>query len=128
MQDLAKAYGELTLLSEFNHNLERTSKTNEDTKECLALLFRLDALHRINKDIGFWLEHHYFNPDVHPAMIRTNIKDCMTKLKRHMVALTYSFFPREDIFENMIAPRDGDLYKSVVNKVYQAPKAFERLE
>ncbi len=51
-------------------------------------------------------------------MIRDNIKKCMSKMKRHMVALTYSFYPREDIYDNMIAPRDGDLYKSVVNKVY----------
>lgn len=118
MQDLAKAYGELTLLTEFAHNLDKTQKTNEDTREVLTVMFRLDALHRINKDIGFWLEHKYFDPDTHPAIIRDNIKKCMSKMKRHMVALTYSFYPREAIFDNMIAPRDGDLYKSVVNKVY----------
>ncbi len=57
MQDLAKAYGELTLLSEFAQNLEKTQKTNEDTREVLTVMFTLDALHRINRDVGFWLEH-----------------------------------------------------------------------
>jgi len=61
-------------------------------------------------------------------MIRDSIKECLQKLKRHMIALTYSFYPVEKIFDNMIAPKDGDLYKSVVQKVFNAPKAFERLE
>ena len=114
MQELAKAYGELTLVAEFKANLERTQKTNEDTRECLHLMFRLDALHRMNKDIGFWLESRYIEPEVHPQMIREGIKECLQRLKRHMIALTYSFYPAENLFENMIAPRDGDLYKSVV--------------
>ena len=45
-----------------------------------------------------------------------------------MIALTYAFRPVEDLFESMIAPLDGDLYKSVVQHVYSAPKAFERSE
>jgi hypothetical protein len=27
----------------------------------------------------------------------------------------------------MIAPADGDLYGSIINKIYTAPKAFERI-
>jgi len=45
-----------------------------------------------------------------------------------MVRLTYSMYPPEIIFDSMIAPADGDLYKSVVNRIYTAPKAFDRIE
>ena len=45
-----------------------------------------------------------------------------------MVALTYAFAPDEDLVDSMLAPPDGDLYKSVVRRVYTAPGAFERLE
>lgn len=49
-------------------------------------------------------------------------------MKRHMVALTYMFKPDEELFDSMLAPKDGDLYNSVVNRIYTAPKAFERIE
>ena len=52
---------------------------------------------------------------------------CLGKLKRHIVALTYAFPPEENNFVSMIAPHDGDLYKSVVQRVFTAPKAFERI-
>lgn len=45
-----------------------------------------------------------------------------------MIALTYGFLPSEDMYDSMIAPRDGDLYNSVVNRVYSAPKAFDRID
>ena len=45
-----------------------------------------------------------------------------------MVALTYAFPPKEENFESMISPNHGDLYKSVVQKVFTAPKAFDRIE
>lgn len=48
-------------------------------------------------------------------------------MKRHTVALTYAFNPREDLFESMLAPRDGQLYKSIIQKVYSSPRAFERI-
>ena len=45
-----------------------------------------------------------------------------------MIKLTDSFYPPEEYLDSMIAPLDGDLYKSVVNSVYTSPKAFERME
>lgn len=45
-----------------------------------------------------------------------------------MVALTYGFSPSEDMMDSMIAPLDGDLFNSVVNRIYSAPKTFERSE
>ena len=47
MHDLAKAYGELVCLTEYSKNLKKVDNTNDDTKECIMLLFRLDALYRI---------------------------------------------------------------------------------
>ena len=44
-----------------------------------------------------------------------------------MIAFTYAMLPSEDMFISMIAPADGQLYKSVVQRVYSAPNAFERL-
>jgi hypothetical protein len=35
--------------------------------------------------------------------------------------------PFEDLFDSMLAPNDGNLYKSVVNRIYNAPNAFSRI-
>ncbi|CDW85834.1 peroxisomal acyl-coenzyme a oxidase 3 [Stylonychia lemnae] len=127
MNDMAKAYGELVLVREYSLILPQLSNTNEDTRECFINLFRLDALNRIKSDIGIWLEGGYLNPQLHPSIVKNQIKVCLKNLKRHMVALTYAFAPNEENFNSMIAPNHGDLYKSVVQKVFTAPKAFERI-
>lgn len=73
------------------------------------------------------MEVNYLKGEIHVNFVKNQIKHTMAKLKRHMVALTYAMEPREELFENMIAPKDGDLYRSVVQKIYTAPKAFERI-
>lgn len=45
-----------------------------------------------------------------------------------MIRLTYSMLPSEVFADSMLSPENGDLYKSIVNRVYSAPKAFERIE
>jgi len=35
-------------------------------------------------------------------------------------------FPSDDLMDSMIAPNDGNLYESIVSRVFTAPKAFER--
>ena len=62
MTDLAKAYGELVLVQEYSEMIPKLDQTNEDTRECMLNLFRLDALNRIKLDIGTWLEGGYLNP------------------------------------------------------------------
>ena len=47
LNDLAKVYGELVVIKEYSTILERISETNEDTREMLEHMFRLDALNRI---------------------------------------------------------------------------------
>ena len=61
MHDLAKSYGELMQVVEFSKNLDKLTDVNDDTKEVMFLLFRLHALHRIQLDMGTWLEVEYFN-------------------------------------------------------------------
>lgn len=41
--------------------LLNNKEANEDTKEALHLLLKLDALTLIYKDIGTWLEAEYFD-------------------------------------------------------------------
>jgi hypothetical protein len=45
-----------------------------------------------------------------------------------MVRLTYSMLPTEVFNDSMLNAENGDLYKNIVNRVYSAPKAFERIE
>ena len=45
-----------------------------------------------------------------------------------MIALTYAMLPSEEMFDSMIAPQDGNLYKNVLNRIYNAPGAFGRIE
>lgn len=127
MHDLARAYGDLIVVREFVQTVEvsKTEKFNADTAECLELLFRLDALTRVNSGLATWLEVGYLNQN-HAQFVRNQISVCLKGLKRHMVALTYGFSPSDDLTDSMLAPLDGDLYNSVVSRVYTAPKAFER--
>jgi hypothetical protein len=48
------------------------------------------------------------------------------ELKRHIIPLVETFYPGDELLDSMIAPGNGDLYGSIVNKIYTAPKTFER--
>ena len=125
VHDLARAYGELVMVREFSQAAQKLAGPNADTVECMQLLFRLFALSRLNTGVGAWLEAGYFTGD-HALMIRRQIKACLSQLKRHAIALTYALPPSEDLCDSMIAPGDGDLYNSIVNRVFTAPQAFTR--
>jgi hypothetical protein len=43
-----------------------------------------------------------------------------------MIALVDTFQPSEALLDSMLAPADGDLYGSIINKIMTSPKAFER--
>lgn len=49
------------------------------------------------------------------------------QFKRHAVAITYCLPPYDTHFDSMIAPEDGELYKSIVSRIYNAPDAFGRI-
>jgi hypothetical protein len=44
-----------------------------------------------------------------------------------MIRLTYAMLPSEELFDSMLAPEDGNLYGSVVKRIYSAPNAFTRI-
>jgi len=51
----------------------------------------------------------------------------LAKTKRHAIKLTDALDPADGIIESMIAPDDGKLYPSIINRIYTAPKPFERI-
>jgi len=46
-------------------------------------------------------------------MIRDGILQTKSALKKHAVAYTYALMYDEDLIDSMLAPADGDLYKSI---------------
>jgi hypothetical protein len=49
-------------------------------------------------------------------------------LKKHIIPIVETFYPGDEMMDSMIAPGNGDLYGSIVNKIYGAPKAFDRIK
>jgi len=113
-------------VKEFSTNLQEILPTlNADTQECLSLLFKLNALQKIQNDIGLFFETAYFDSE-HGTFIRNQILKCCSGLKKHIVKLTYGMVVDESYMDSMLAPEDGYLYKSVVNRLFSAPDAFKR--
>ena len=106
--------------------MQNDASVNSDTKEATLLMLRLWVLNTIYADIGTWLEVEYFNSH-QVQLIREAIAVTCLKFKRHAVAYTYSFNPSEDVLDSMIAPSDGNLYKSIVQRTYSSPNAFDRI-
>jgi hypothetical protein len=49
IQDLAKTYADLVSIKEFVRNIAQAEeRLDDDSKECLLLLLRLNALHKIH--------------------------------------------------------------------------------
>lgn len=48
-------------------------------------------------------------------------------MKKYIIPFVESFYPDDWLLDSMLAPADGDLYGSIINKVYSAPKTFERI-
>ena len=127
MHDLAKAYGELVQVTEFSKALKKVKEFNEDCEEAINLLFRINALHKIQQDLGTWLEPEYLTSQ-HVTMIKQGITKSCEKFKRHAVAFVNLLPPYGKQFDSMLAPEDGQLYKSIISRIYNAPNAFGRIE
>lgn len=132
IQDLACAYGDLLLV---RYTCERLRALNEgktdagvnsDTKEILNLLLKLDALTRMFKGMSVWLEAEYLDGS-HVQIIREGIMKTNEAIKKHAVAYTYSILYDEELIDSMLAPSDGELYKSIVQRVQSSPNAFSRI-
>ncbi len=129
LNHLAKSYGELFgVLQYFNYIQKLRSgeiKTNDDTKEALILLYQLHCLNLIEKDLGIFRDGDYLTTE-HADMIKQSILTICGKVKRFAIPLVESFYPGEELFDSMIAPGDGDLYGSILNRIYYAKDAFGR--
>ena len=75
----------------------------KDTKELLTLLFKLSTLHKIERDLGTWLEHAYFTYD-HVEMIRSEIKETIANLARFSAVIADTLQPSDKYVQVMIAP------------------------
>ena len=127
---LANAYGELFIVQSFHAFIMKLEsedlKTNKDTKEAMIKLYQLFCLSRIEQDLGTFRDGDYLTTE-HGDMVRQLIIQLCSELKRHIVPIVETFYPGDEMMDSMIAPSNGDLYGSIVNKIYGAPKAFERI-
>lgn len=48
-------------------------------------------------------------------------------MKRFSVSLADTMMPVEQLMDSMLAPNDGELYKSIENKIYSSPNVFSRI-
>jgi len=107
LQELALSYGHLMSVQEFATRLDEfKGPKDDDTYEVIHLLFKLNALHRCERDLANWLETPYLNQE-QVKWLRDNILKCCEMLKRHTVRITDSFFPSNDMIDSMLAPADG---------------------
>ena len=91
----------------------------------MELLFQIFALSRIIADIGTWRMNDYLSSE-HAEMIMEILPTKYDALKRHVAKITDSFYPPEELMDSFLAPDDGDLYGSIVNRIMTAPNCFER--
>ena len=59
-------------------------------------------------------------------MIREEIKQTLSDLRRFTAVLADSLCVEDKLLDSMIAPRNGDLYNSIQNKIFSQPGVFER--
>jgi hypothetical protein len=59
-------------------------------------------------------------------MIKQTILKLCSQVKRHAISLVDTFYPPEDLFDSMIAPGNGNLYESILNRIYYSGNAFSR--
>jgi len=57
---------------------------------------------------------------------RDTILTLCQRLKRHAVPLVEIFYPGEAMMDSMIAPADGDLYGSIINRIFYSGDSFGR--
>lgn len=124
LNSLAKAFGELFVVQQFHALVTKIDsddlKTNKDTKEALSKLYQLFCLTRIEQDLGTFRDADYLTSE-HGDMVKQLIIRLCGELKRHIIPVVETFYPGEEMMDSMIAPANGDLYGSIIRKVYGAP-------
>ena len=61
-------------------------------------------------------------------MVKGLVIQLCGELKRHIIPVVETFYPGDEMMDSMLAPANGDLYGSIIRKVYSAPQAFERIK
>lgn len=56
--------------------------------------------------------------------VKETILSLCARLKRHAIPLVEAFYPGDGMMDSMIAPADGDLYGSVINRIFYSGDAF----
>ena len=131
LHHLAKAYGEQFGVMMFHRFLQKIKtgevKTNEDTTECMQLLYQLHCVSRIDADLGTFRDGDYLTSE-HGDWVKDTILSLCSKLKRHAISLVDAFYPCDGMMDSMIAPGDGDLYGSILNRLYYTKDAFGKVK
>ena len=92
----------------------------------MILLYQLHCLSRIDADLGTFRDGDYLSSE-HGELIKQLILKLCGQVKRHAIPLVESFYPGEELFDSMIAPANGDLYGSILNRIYYSGDAFGRV-
>jgi hypothetical protein len=132
VQEAALAYGELVMIKEsvqritlYKEGKLTEFKMNADSVEAFELLLRIDSVTIILHNLAIILEGEFIEPS-QVQFIRNAYSQILEKFKRHAIKFSYSMYPPENMMESMLAPADGDLYKSILERVYAGPGVFER--
>jgi hypothetical protein len=89
-------------------------------------LYQLFCLSAIEADLGTFRDGDFISWEQGEFIKKSILKLC-SQLKKHIIPFVESFYPGDELLDSMLAPSDGDLYGSIINKIYTAPKAFERI-
>ncbi len=76
--------------------------------------------------MGTFRENDYLSVD-QEDMIKSEVIRLCGAVKRHMISLFDHVYPGDEMLDSVLAPSDGDLYGTIINRVFTAPKTFERI-
>jgi Acyl-CoA oxidase len=93
----------------------------------MILLYQLHCLSRIEADLGTFRDGDYLSSEQGELVKQTILTLCQ-KVKRHAIPLVETFYPGDEVFDSMIAPGNGDLYGSILNRIYYSGDAFGKIK
>ena len=88
-------------------------------------MFLLHAHSQIELDLGTFRHNDYISSDLGEDLRDLIMAECL-EMKKYAMNLVEHLYPGEELLDSAIGRASGDLYNEVLQKVYQADKAFER--
>ena len=131
-QELAIGFGDLVMTMIDIEFLEQCAANaqkhdvNEQTMQMFDLLARTNAAMNIVHDIGTFSKYSYLSAEQGEAL-QNQIKEDLPKLEKFSVALVNCYQPPEELMDSMIAPSNGELYKSIQRRMFSQKDAFARI-